>query len=98
MLVTKQKYEAALRQALDMAGKVIFWQQQYKQLQQRWNDLVTRINEHGGEEIFERNAAKNSQFTPEEIDKLVRLCHPDKHNNSQAATELTAKLLKLRKG
>lgn len=37
-------------------------------------------------------------FTPDEIARLVRLCHPDKHGGSAAATEITTKLLQLRKG
>jgi hypothetical protein len=30
-----------------------------------------------------------SDLTPERIEQLVRLCHPDKHNNSAVATEIT---------
>lgn len=35
-------------------------------------------------------------FTPDEIKTLVRLCHPDKHNGSKAANEITQKLLAMR--
>jgi hypothetical protein len=31
------------------------------------------------------------------LPSLIRLCHPDKHGNSEAATEITQWLLKLRK-
>lgn len=41
-----------------------------------------------------RNAP--SQFTDAEIRTLIRLCHPDKHAGSDAATAMTAKLLRLR--
>ena len=33
-----------------------------------------------------------------QLPRLIQLCHPDKHGNSAAATELTQWLLKLRKG
>lgn len=36
-------------------------------------------------------------FSPDEIDTMIRLCHPDKHNNSQASNRITAKLLEMRK-
>lgn len=39
---------------------------------------------------------ENSDFSREELDKLIRLCHPDKHGNSKASTEITQKLLSLR--
>ncbi len=35
-------------------------------------------------------------LTQEDIKRLIRLAHPDKHKNSQASTEITAKLLRLR--
>lgn len=41
--------------------------------------------------------AMPTQFTEEEIARLLRLCHPDKHGNSSAANEMTRKLLGLRK-
>lgn len=35
-------------------------------------------------------------LTKAQINSAIRLCHPDKHNNSKAANELTAALLELR--
>jgi hypothetical protein len=37
------------------------------------------------------------QFDNDDIKTLIRLCHPDKHGNSESATAITAKLLKMRK-
>lgn len=31
------------------------------------------------------------------IDRLIHFCHPDKHDNSNVANELTQELLKIRK-
>ena len=36
------------------------------------------------------------KLSPDLIDRLIRFCHPDKHDNSTIANELTAELLKLR--
>ena len=36
------------------------------------------------------------QFSAEEIKRLVRLCHPDRHNNSEASVKMTQKLMSLR--
>lgn len=41
--------------------------------------------------------ATNIGFTNDEIKKLVFLCHPDKHDNSELATMMTQKLLALRR-
>lgn len=44
-----------------------------------------------------RKPQPTSQFSQEQIDKLIRLCHPDKHYNSKNATEITQLLLSMRK-
>jgi hypothetical protein len=38
-----------------------------------------------------------SQLSPDVVIKLIKLCHPDRHNNSPLANEMTAKLLTMRK-
>lgn len=40
--------------------------------------------------------AAQPQFTQDEIARMLRLCHPDKHGNSEAANDITRKLLNLR--
>lgn len=42
-----------------------------------------------------KSQSTSSQFSQEELKRLVSLCHPDKHSNSKAANEMTAKLLEL---
>lgn len=39
---------------------------------------------------------ETSVFTQEEIQAMIRLCHPDKHNNSDTANNITKKLLSVR--
>jgi hypothetical protein len=40
---------------------------------------------------------KSVYIDKELLGKLVILCHPDKHNGSQMATEVTQKLLQMRR-
>lgn len=68
------------------------WHDAYHNLLAEYNKLVELINAKGGEAFLN----SSSQFTPEQIDRLIRLCHPDKHGNSEAANEMTAALLKIR--
>ncbi len=62
--------------------------------------LILKIMRKGGLNFLENavlpGKQEPAQFSRQEIDRLVRLCHPDKHNNSTAANEITQKLLKLR--
>ncbi len=60
----------------------------------QWNALVRRINDLGGEQFLK--APKPAQFTKEEIQKLILLCHPDKHDGKPMANEMTAKLLAMK--
>lgn len=39
---------------------------------------------------------QKKQFSDEEINRLVRLCHPDRHGNSKASVEMTQKLMSMR--
>ncbi len=62
----------------------------------KWNTLVDRINAQGGEALFNKEPTA-TQFSSKEIDQLISLCHPDKHDGREIATALTAKLIKLKK-
>lgn len=76
-------------------NSVSFDQDKYTKLLSKWNDLVTKINDHGGDAIFDRKPA-STQFDKEDINRLLMLCHPDKHGGKEMATKMTAKLIKLR--
>lgn len=41
-------------------------------------------------------AVPNNPFTREQINRLLQLCHPDKHGGKQSAVEATQMLLKMR--
>lgn len=62
-----------------------------------YNALVDRANAQRRQ--FERLAQSNNHTTPfnqKDIRSLIRLCHPDKHNNSESSTRLTTILLAMR--
>lgn len=69
----------------------------------KWNNLVEQINKKGGQAFLKRGVLPEkvpqpvTQFSQDEIKKLLLLCHPDRHDGKAMATELTQKLLKLRK-
>lgn len=70
-------------------------QRKYSALVKKWNDLVNQVNQAGGEEFLTKK--KSSQFSDEDIKRLLQLCHPDKHGGKQLAVEMTQKLNALRK-
>lgn len=57
-----------------------------------WNELVRRINDKGGE-AFLQGAILLSK---DDLSAMIRLCHPDKHNNSETANRITKILLEMR--
>jgi hypothetical protein len=58
------------------------WKEAYENVLRERNELVNRIN-----------SGEFSPLTEDDARRIIRLCHPDKHNNSKASNEITAKLL-----
>lgn len=101
---TTSKYDAAvnkiyeLRRACNAAVSTAdTYQMKYRSLLDEYNNLVNRINKHGGESLFDKVQAPTEQFTAAEINTLISLCHPDKHSGKDSANRMTTKLLQLRK-
>lgn len=94
-LVGAQNKNLEYKLFLQKNSSVSFDQDKYTKLLSKWNDLVTKINDHGGDAIFDRKPA-STQFDKEDINRLLMLCHPDKHGGKEMATKMTAKLIKLR--
>jgi predicted ATP-dependent Lon-type protease len=57
----------------------------YNGLVDRYNILSNKVVEMG-----------NTALSKEEINSLIRLCHPDKHNGKESASRMTQKLLEMR--
>ena len=63
----------------------------------RFNANYHRINELNDIIRAQANGkVKSAQFTTDEINQLIRLCHPDKHHGSATANRITKKLLTMR--
>ena len=54
------------------------------------------VNRHFQEQTYSFNEPANS-IPDEMLRRLIYLCHPDKHNNSEAANAATSWLIKQRK-
>lgn len=79
---------------IEVRADTAVWKFRYESLLVKWNALVDRINSLGGESFLQGNT---TQFNSEDIKRLILLCHPDKHGNSQMANDMTKKLLTLKK-
>jgi hypothetical protein len=71
----------------------------------RHSSLLLRINRKGGEAFLREGsihphrptfAPTSQQFSKNEIMSLIKLCHPDRHGNSEPSNKLTAILIKMR--
>jgi hypothetical protein len=83
MFVTKSEYEKLQRDRDAVVN--------------RWNALVARINKLGSEKFLKHaSIAPPQQLDAEDVRRLIMLCHPDKHDGKQSATEMTQKLLRLK--
>lgn len=66
------------------------------QLQRLWIDYCKLEDKYNVLLARPIQTVMAAQFTQDEIKRLIRLCHPDRHNNSDIAKEITQKLLELR--
>lgn len=66
----------------------------YKQDRRDAYDFIQNMG--GVDSIVKQSRVQDAQFNKEEIDTLIRLCHPDKHNGKDSAKEITQKLLAMR--
>lgn len=82
------KLTSAIREALE-------YKLMHAALQRKWNELVERINNKGGE-AFLNSAPSKQLLTAPEIKAMLSLCHPDKHGGSKIAEDVTRKLLEFR--
>jgi thiamine kinase-like enzyme len=56
------------------------------------NDRLIAENER----LKAGSTSRSSGLTQKQVETAIRLCHPDKHNGSKAANDLTVTLLELR--
>lgn len=97
--ITRRARAALVRSGVsDMFGLVS--EARYKQMLQLVVQLEMKLTlaaiEATSLRLKLRTAERATQFSPAEIESMIRLCHPDKHNNSPTANGITKKLLALR--
>lgn len=67
----------------------------HRDLVRDWNSLVELVNAKGGLQALKMRG-ESTQFSSDDIKRLLVLCHPDKHDGKQLAHDMTKKLLALR--
>lgn len=92
MFVTRAKYDEMVRRKYLADTTRDYWANRARRLEMENSMLRLRLSMQMDTGV--RVVAQ--QFSPEEIDRLIRLCHPDKHGNSESATVMTQKLLDIR--
>lgn len=87
------------KKLLDALHTAHSYQTRHAQLQKEWNNLVDRINAKGGETFLKHGTVHSApqQFGDEDLRRLIQLCHPDKHANSELSQRMTTLLTGLRK-
>jgi hypothetical protein len=99
MFVTKSRFAEVERRAELFEAQAYHYSKECKRLRAKWDALVDRINELGGETFLKKARIPSNvptQFTADDLQRLILLCHPDKHDGKAMATEMTQKLLKMK--
>jgi hypothetical protein len=99
MFVTKSRFVEVEQRAQRFENQAYHYFTECKRIGAKWDALVDRINGLGGEAFLKRARIPSetpAQFTADELQRLILLCHPDKHDGKPMATEMTQKLLKMK--
>jgi hypothetical protein len=99
MFVTKSRFDKMKERAQFAEAEYIRVARKYNNLNDQWNALVARINSLGGDYFLlhaKIPADQTPQFTADDLQRLIQLCHPDRHDGKPLATQMTQKLLKVK--
>ena len=94
MFVSRNRLKKLERENFRLRVELTAYESLYKELRSKWNNLVRKINAKGGSEFLD--GTPTSQFSEDDLRRLLQLCHPDKHGGSKLAQEMTTKLNRLR--
>lgn len=67
----------------------------HKETIKDWNRLVGELKSLGGMKSI-RQHLNQTVFTADDVQRLIQLVHPDKHDGKQMAVEMTQKLIALK--
>lgn len=81
MFVRQSKYNKLRYENVELYMKVLYFQAENKALHRQ---------------LLEKHDS-TSRFSESDIKRLLQLCHPDKHGGSKMASDMTSKLLAMRK-
>lgn len=95
MFMLKSTHEAVCK---ILASELVDWRSAHSLLLDKHNSLVRRINAKGGEAFLKRAtfAPATSPFSQDDLQRLIQLVHPDKHDGKQMAVEMTQKLIAMK--
>jgi hypothetical protein len=96
MFVRRTTYDKAIKKASDAVNITEYYKFEYSKVLRQLYDVKFEVRALHARIASMNSQNKSTQFSAEEISKLIMLCHPDKHNGKAMANELTSKLIKLR--
>jgi len=94
--------QSMLDNAMMQCGELSIKYQSMSEAAARWKHTAELAKEelsrarYNSSASFRVSVNGEPQFSQEDIKRLLRLCHPDRHDNSDAANEMTKKLLSMR--
>lgn len=106
MFVRQSVYDALQKTAISLLSRALqaerdaqLYEANYFKLKNATEETMKAMVE----KVLRENGMLEDQkqvFSKEEIERLIRLCHPDRHEGIRqvAATEMTQKLLTIKKG
>ena len=83
--------------ALYAGDKALLWlQEEHRKQTDEVAQLTDRYRRVRAKAKQLMKTAASTSMSPQKIEQLIRLCHPDRHGDSQVATEMTQWLLAMR--
>lgn len=92
-IATSVDFNAESNLARNLRANVYELKQQLIAANLTIKDQRFKLKEMGEKFEVYKGLKQNTVFTKNEIKTLIFLCHPDKHNGSKSANEITSKLL-----
>jgi hypothetical protein len=96
MFVRQSTHDRVVRDKIFERSQKESYRDMYLTLVLKWNHLVDKVNQAGGEKALMNQQSNPTQFSQEDIRRLLQLCHPDKHDGKQSAVEMTQKLNRMK--
>src|SRR5262245_49331215 len=96
MFVRQSTYDALRRKKMEVEADALALSLAYQQLVKQWNETVDKINARGGRAFLDNPAPIGASLNLDQVNRLIKLAHPDRHAQSQTSVEMTQVLLKMR--